>query len=185
MRELWQLDPEVYKALNSGSPISANIFTKVLRGGAATLRTTATGTSLEFPIMNFFRDTFFAGLVSPDGFIPIASSIKGTMLYLSNDETYKDFMRAGGGLSTNVEVALHQMGKSNNPLKEDPCNERLAGPHLPVQGFRDGHQGGLLQRGAQGWENPKDSGAGSEGLAQFFPVGRGNGGGGQIRAVLE
>ena len=120
VRELWQLDPEVYKALNSGAPVSSNIFTKVLRGGAATLRTTATGTSLEFPMMNFFRDTFFAGLVSPDGFIPIASSIKGTMSYLANDETYKEFMRAGGGLSTNVEVALHQMGKSNNPLKKTP-----------------------------------------------------------------
>ena len=120
VRELWQLDPEVYKALNSGSPVSANIFTKVLRGGAATLRTTATGTSLEFPIMNFFRDTFFAGLVSPDHFIPVVSSIKGTMLYLSNNKTYKDFIRAGGGLSTNVEVALHQMGKSNNPLKKTP-----------------------------------------------------------------
>ena len=120
VRELWQLDPEVYKALNSGAPVSSNIFTKVLRGGAATLRTTATGTSLEFPMMNFFRDTVFAGLVSPDGFIPIASSIKGTMLYLSNDKTYKDFIRAGGGLSTNVEVALHQMGKSNNPLKKTP-----------------------------------------------------------------
>ena len=120
VRELWQLDPEVYKALNSGAPVSSNIFTKVLRGGAATLRTTATGTSLEFPMMNFFRDTFFAGLVSPDGFIPVLSSIKGTMLYLSNDETYKEFLRAGGGLSTNVEVALHQMGKSNNPLKKTP-----------------------------------------------------------------
>ena len=119
-RELWQLNPEVYKALNASAPVSSNIFTKVLRGGAATLRTTATGTSLEFPMMNFFRDTFFAGLVSPDGFIPVASSIKGTMLYLSNDETYKEFIRAGGGLSTNVEVALHQMGKSNNPLKKTP-----------------------------------------------------------------
>ena len=119
-RELWQLDPEVHKALNSGAPVSSNIFTKVLRGGAATLRTTATGTSLEFPMMNFFRDTAFAGLVSPDRFIPVASSIKGTMSYLANDETYKEFMRAGGGLSTNVEVALHQMGKSNNPLKKTP-----------------------------------------------------------------
>ena len=119
-RELWQLDPEVHKAFQSSSPVSSNVFTKILRGAAATLRTTATGTSLEFPMMNFFRDTLFAGLVSPDGFIPVLSSIKGSMLYLSNEKITDEFFRAGGGLSTNVEVALHQLGKSNNPLKKTP-----------------------------------------------------------------
>ena len=119
-RDLWQLDPEVHKAFESSSPVSSNVFTKILRGGAATLRTTATGTSLEFPMMNFFRDTIFAGLVSPDGFIPVLSSLKGTMLYVSNNKVVDEFFRAGGGLSTNVEVALNQMGKSNNPLKSTP-----------------------------------------------------------------
>ena len=119
-RELWQLDPEVHKAFQSSSPVSSNVFTKILRGAAATLRTTATGTSLEFPMMNFFRDTMFAALVSPDGFLPGLSSIKGSMLYLSNEKITNEFFRAGGGLSTNVEVALHQLGKSNNPLKKTP-----------------------------------------------------------------
>ena len=166
-RDLWQLDPEVHKAFQSSSPVSSNVFTKILRGGAATLRTTATGTSLEFPMMNFFRDTIFAGLVSPDGFIPVLSSLKGTMLYVSNDKVVDEFFRAGGGLSTNVEVALNQMGKSNNPLKSTPIMNvwqvATALSRVSEMGTRIGYYNVARKAG----KSPKEAALGAKDLLNF------------------
>ena len=166
-RELWQLDPDVHKAFESSSPVSSNVFTKILRGGAATLRTTATGTSLEFPMMNFFRDTIFAGLVSPDGFIPVLSSLKGTLLYVSNNKVVDEFFRAGGGLSTNVEVALNQMGKSNNPLKSTPIMNvwqvATALSRVSEMGTRIGYYNVARKAG----KSPKEAALGAKDLLNF------------------
>ena len=166
-RDLWQLDPDVHKAFESSSPVSSNVFTKILRGGAATLRTTATGTSLEFPMMNFFRDTIFAGLVSPDGFIPVLSSLKGTLLYVSNNKVVDEFFRAGGGLSTNVEVALNQMGKSNNPLKSTPIMNvwqvATALSRVSEMGTRIGYYNVARKAG----KSPKEAALGAKDLLDF------------------
>jgi len=68
------------------------------------LLTAAVGLDPAYQIANFLRDTGHAAVVSNIGFRPVYDSIKGLMGRMKNDPEWKEFLRAGGGMSALLEA---------------------------------------------------------------------------------
>lgn len=105
VRENWQImEPDVYRALTLADADDMQTFKRVMplaplfTKATALLRTGATLTP-EFIIRNPIRDQVIAGVNSRNGYIPFWDGVRGVLSVISRDETYRDWMAAGGAFS--------------------------------------------------------------------------------------
>ncbi len=54
----------------------------------------------DFMVANIARDTLMGGVMSRAGFRPVLDSLKGMAMRITKDQTYKDWVANGGGLSS-------------------------------------------------------------------------------------
>ena len=93
-KKAFKTTQELYTPIVGFNLPAANLCFNVAAIAARTLRTGAT-MSPSFIVRNVLRDTFFAGVSSKNGFIPILDSIRGFMALKTNKELKAEFEAAG------------------------------------------------------------------------------------------
>ena len=93
--KLYQVDPDLYRALKTLDQESANIIITILSKPAKVLRLGATGVSPEFLSRNIIRDAETAYIQSRNGFIPGVDTFRGLFAVLKKGELYEEAIRAG------------------------------------------------------------------------------------------
>ncbi|MDY0012845.1 MAG: LPD38 domain-containing protein [Rhodocyclaceae bacterium] len=92
-------DPILYRALSAIDRPPMDWLTKWLglpkRIGQAAITLTP-----DFMIANIARDTLMGAIMSRSGFRPVLDSIRGMQSRITQDQTYRDFLANGGGLSS-------------------------------------------------------------------------------------
>jgi len=102
-RELYQLDPELYRATLFLDKEAMNTLTKILSYPTSWLRAGATLTP-EFMIRNISRDAMSAWVYSKYGFIPIVDTIRGLFHVLKRDDLYQKWLSSGGASANFVSL---------------------------------------------------------------------------------
>jgi hypothetical protein len=98
-RELYQLDPELYRAVLMLDRESTNTLMRLLSAPASWLRAGAT-LSPEFMIRNLMRDAVSAWVYSRYGFIPVIDTIRGLFHVIRRDDLYQKWLASGGAQAT-------------------------------------------------------------------------------------
>ena len=118
--ELYQVHPDLYRALKGLDEEGSNILIRVLSKPASALRLGATAISPEFISRNIIRDASTAFLQSRNGFIPGVDTFRGVFHALKRDDLYWEWVRAGG-----EQAALVSMDRTT--LKNN-LGDMLASP---------------------------------------------------------
>jgi hypothetical protein len=97
-REIWEVNPEVKRALDNMDYHTSNIFLQTLNGFSKALKT---GVSLspDFIARNPIRDQISAFTVSKNGYLPLWDAVKGLGSIIKKDEAYQKWLYSGGANS--------------------------------------------------------------------------------------
>lgn len=98
-RELYQLEPELYRAALMLDKESTNTLMRLLSAPAAWLRAGAVLTP-EFMIRNMMRDAVGSWVYSKYGFIPGIDTVRGLFHVIRRDDLYQKWLAAGGAQAT-------------------------------------------------------------------------------------
>ncbi|KKK58475.1 hypothetical protein LCGC14_3044070, partial [marine sediment metagenome] len=93
---LYQVQPELYRALKGLDHESSNVLIRLLSMPARALRLGATALGPEFVIRNPLRDTMTAFMQSRYGFKPGVDTVRGLFHALKRDNLYWEWKAAGG-----------------------------------------------------------------------------------------
>ena len=99
----YEVDPEVYKAMNAMGKDSSNLLIKVLAKPASVLRAGATLT-VDFAARNPIRDVQNAFIVSKSGFNPFTDFTVGLASYIKKGKYYDEFLRNNGGYGNIISM---------------------------------------------------------------------------------
>ena len=102
-RKFYEVDPELFKALEGLDETDLSRWMNVLATPARTLRAGAT-LAPEFGPRNVMRDQLMAGVQSEYGFIPYWDMVQGMASLLKNDEFAVAFKAGGGARSTLISM---------------------------------------------------------------------------------
>lgn len=125
-RRFFQVDSELYRALEGLDDQTLPVWAKIMGAPARTLRAGAT-LAPEFIARNPVRDQLMAGVQSEWGYTPFVDLVRGLSSILKKDEYYETFMAGGGARSSlvgldrkairqNLERAVGLEGVVKNPL---------------------------------------------------------------------
>jgi hypothetical protein len=95
-KDLYQVQPELYRALKGLDYESSNVLIRLLSMPARALRLGATALGPEFVIRNPLRDTMTAFMQSRYGFKPGVDTVRGLFHALKRDDLYWEWKAAGG-----------------------------------------------------------------------------------------
>ena len=104
-------DPMLFRSLTSVARRNSIPFIAPLRAPKHLL-TVAVGLEPTFQLRNAARDTIHASVISHIGFKPGIDTAKGFMQVLRKDRRFKEFLRAGGGMSALFDAdrrSVHQV----------------------------------------------------------------------------
>ena len=110
-RKFFEVDPELFKALEGIDEIDLPRWMNVLASPARTLRAGAT-LAPEFGPRNVIRDQLMAGIQSEYGFVPFLDMVRGMASLLKNDEYARAFKAGGGARATLVGLDRASIRKS-------------------------------------------------------------------------
>ncbi|MGB9845886.1 MAG: LPD38 domain-containing protein, partial [Desulfotomaculales bacterium] len=102
-RELYQLDPELYRATLMLDREAANTLVRLLSYPTSWLRAGATLTP-EFMVRNVARDAMSAWIYSKYGFIPVVDTIRGLFHVIRRDDLYQKWLSSGGASANFVSL---------------------------------------------------------------------------------
>ena len=102
-REIYEVGPDVGRAMNGMDSQSANLFLLMLSVPAKTLRAGAI-LNPEFFVKNLERDTVAATVFSTAGFRPVFDTILGGLSLITKDTAFRDWMMSGGANATLVSL---------------------------------------------------------------------------------
>jgi hypothetical protein len=102
-RELYQLDPELYRATLMLDKEAMNTLVKMLSYPTSWLRAGATLTP-EFMIRNVARDAMSAWVYSKYGFVPVVDTVRGLFHVIKRDDLYKKWLSSGGASGNFVSL---------------------------------------------------------------------------------
>ena len=106
--ELYQVHPDLYRALTGMDAEESNLLITLLSKPAALLRLGATGISPEFLSRNPIRDAETAFVQSRNGFLPGVDTAIGLFHTLKQSDLYHEWRRAGG-----EHAAMVSMDRTN------------------------------------------------------------------------
>lgn len=121
-KKAYKTTPELYGPIVGYNMPAAGLVFGVARTAAKMLRTGAT-MSPSFILRNVLRDTFFAGISSKNGFIPILDTLRG-MNALWNDPAMRAEFEAAGVTEFNFYSSQEQRIKSIDAM----AGEKPVGP---------------------------------------------------------
>jgi hypothetical protein len=103
-REVYQVAPEIAEVMNDLNVENVNWFVRLIaQWPAKWLRAGATLTP-DFMVRNLLRDAVQAGVVSRSGFIPGLDTAKGLKRAVTKDDTYWNWVKAGGDQASLVSM---------------------------------------------------------------------------------
>ena len=99
----YEVDPEVYKAMNQMDKEASNMLFKILAAPASVLRAGATLT-VDFALRNPIRDIMNAFKFSKSGFNPFTDFAVGLGSYIKKGKLYDDFLRNNAGYGNIISM---------------------------------------------------------------------------------
>lgn len=132
---LYEIDPDLKKAIESIDSEAINLFIKVAAFPAKMLRAGATTFSTEFPIRNPIRDQLTAYIQSKYGFVPGVDFIRGLFHILNKTELYKKFNASGAAHSAIVSMDRNYMSKNLKGLMTK--NKMIKNPLEMLRAFSE------------------------------------------------
>lgn len=118
-KQAYQCLQELYEPIVGYNEDASNMVLNAMAIPARMLRLGAT-ISPTFAIRNMIRDTFFAGIASKNGFVPVWDTIRGGMALRNNPELRAQFEAMGVGMYTFYGNEINA-GKKLGDLKfKDP-----------------------------------------------------------------
>lgn len=102
-REVYQVAPEIAEVMNGLSTETIPLLVKLISIPAKMLRAGATLTP-DFMVRNLIRDAVSTGVLSRTGFIPGLDTAKGLKRAVTKDNTYWDWVKAGGDQASLVSM---------------------------------------------------------------------------------
>lgn len=99
-REFWQLNPELYRAMNGMDNITLGPWLRIIGAPSRAVRLGATGLKASFSLIkNPIRD-MWSYILQSEGFVPNPFRwFKGLKSVLMRDENYRRWQRAGGEIA--------------------------------------------------------------------------------------
>lgn len=110
-REMYQLEPDLYKATLFLDGESSNMLLNLLSKPASLLRAGAV-LDPSFMTRNPVRDMFSAVVYSNYRFIPIVDTVKGMFHVIKKDDMYQKWLASGGGSASMVSLDRKYLQKS-------------------------------------------------------------------------
>ncbi len=101
--ELYQLDPDLYRAVLMLDRESTNTLVKLMSYPASWLRAGAV-LNPEFAIRNMMRDAFGSWVFSKYGFVPGLDTVRGLFHVIKRDDLYQQWLEGGGASATLVSL---------------------------------------------------------------------------------
>lgn len=102
-RSVYQVDPDVAKALSAMDRDSANMLTRILAKPAQALRAGAVLTP-DFMARHMIRGQLMGYLFSENGFVPFYDTLRGLGGVLREDQDYQNWLKSGGANSASVSI---------------------------------------------------------------------------------
>ena len=102
-REVYQVAPEIAEVMNGLSTETIPLLVKLISIPAKMLRAGATLTP-DFMVRNLIRDAVSTGVLSRAGFIPGLDTAKGLKRAVTKDNTYWEWVKAGGDQASLVSM---------------------------------------------------------------------------------
>jgi hypothetical protein len=102
-REVYQVAPEIAEVMNGLSTETIPLLVKLISIPAKMLRAGATLTP-DFMVRNLIRDAVSTGVLSRTGFMPGLDTAKGLKRAVTKDNTYWDWVKAGGDHASLVSM---------------------------------------------------------------------------------
>lgn len=118
-RVWYEVDPELYRALNALDAEQTSALTKLLSIPARTLRAGAI-LSPEFMGRNPFRDQLWAYVTSESGYKPFVDLVRGMGHYLDKSETFWRWKASGGASSSLTSMDRKAMRRTLESLTDTP-----------------------------------------------------------------
>lgn len=131
-------DPEVARLIrNADTPEEQNIVSKTLQVAASLERKGIVGNPL-FPIMTQLRHTIQAFICDPVHPLPIATTLRGLPHVLAKDQVMQDWLAAGGGGASMVDMDTNFITKDINKIVGTNAETGVTGAiKNTVSGFLD------------------------------------------------
>ena len=112
---IYEVDPAIAQIVNGLNPQAANDIINFMGLFKRALTAGATGLNASWAIKNAIRDSTFAYLSSTTGFNPLRNK-EGWKAALEKDKIYWEYMKAGAGGSTFVDMSRDNMREVLNKL---------------------------------------------------------------------
>lgn len=112
--KLFQMAPDLIRALDSMDKGSAHLLTKLLSPAKNVLTFGATAGNPEFILTNFIRDQYTAGLQSENGYIPFLHGAYGAFKMIMDPKLVEEWERNGG-----ASAAILPLNRDNLRLSVD------------------------------------------------------------------
>jgi hypothetical protein len=169
--QLYQLDPDLYKAISSVNGSEINLLIKVLAYPAKWLRVGATTFSPEFGIRNPMRDQMTAWIQSKYGFTPGVDFLRGSYHILKADDVWQKFNASGAAHAAIVSMDRDYLSKNlRRMLREKKFKGLVLNPLELFQKFSELTE--EASRVAEFAKAIKQEGGGLEGLLKGGMAGR-------------
>lgn len=135
-RTLYQVAPEIAEVMHDLRAETIPLFVKLMAIPSRMLRAGATLTP-DFMVRNLIRDAVDAGVVSRSGFIPGVDTARGLKRALTKDETYWNWMKAGGSQASMVSMDRTSLQKTLKDITATGYTEKVWNlVKNPVEGLR-------------------------------------------------
>ena len=135
--KLFEVDPELKKALDSVDSADLGIFIKLASMPARVLRIGATTFSTEFPIRNPLKDQWTAFMQSKFGYTPGIDFIRGAFHILNKTDTYLRFGASGAAHSNIVSMDREYLSKNLRKLMESKFRGAIKNPLELIRAFAE------------------------------------------------
>lgn len=123
-RQIYQVAPELAEVMNGLNAETVPLLVKLVSIPAKMLRAGATLTP-DFMVRNLLRDAISSGVVSRSGFIPGIDTAKGLKSASTKDETYWNWVKAGGDQASVVSMDRTTLHKKVGDLAATGYPERV------------------------------------------------------------
>ena len=127
-RKLYEVHPEVHRALTAQDKEVANVFIKFASKISRVKRAGATAINPEFIGLNLVRDAFTAGIQSRNGFVPFVDTARGLFHALKKDDLFREWERSGGAQAALVSMDRAGMQKNLDDMFQSPTKWVFAHP---------------------------------------------------------
>jgi hypothetical protein len=135
-REVFQVAPEIAEVFHDLRAETTPLLIKFAAYPARLLRAGATLTP-DFMVRNLIRDAIDAGVISRSGFIPGLDTARGFKHAVTRDETYWNWVKAGGDQASLVSMDRITLQKTLKDITETGYLERVRNVvRHPVEALR-------------------------------------------------